>query len=237
MLEQSILQNYLDILREELVPATGCTEPIAIAYCAATLRELLGALPERVDAAVSGNILKNVKSVVVPNTGGRKGIAPAIAVGLVAGDASRDAAGHLRRATEEPGLAESGRLPPAGGYFRLVQPLSLQLDIDLRGSCGGHTARVRITNHPQNIVCLERDGEVLLASFPLSDSAEEHRADKSLLPWRTSCALRPRCRSTALLGPCWSRRSAATPPLPRRASAAHGARRVGLHCYWSELRG
>ena len=90
MLEQSILQNYLDILREELVPATGCTEPIAIAYCAATLRELLGALPERVDAAVSGNILKNVKSVVVPNTGGRKGIGPAIAVGLVAGDAARD---------------------------------------------------------------------------------------------------------------------------------------------------
>lgn len=76
MLEQSILQNYLDILREELVPATGCTEPIAIAYCAATLRELLGALPERVDAAVSGNILKNVKSVVVPNTGGRKASAP-----------------------------------------------------------------------------------------------------------------------------------------------------------------
>ena len=80
MLEQSILQNYLDILREELVPATGCTEPIAIAYCAATLRELLGALPERVDAAVSGNILKNVKSVVVPNTGGRKGIAAAFSM-------------------------------------------------------------------------------------------------------------------------------------------------------------
>lgn len=62
MLEQSILQNYLDILREELVPATGCTEPIAIAYCAATLRELLGALPEQVDAAVSGNILKTSKA-------------------------------------------------------------------------------------------------------------------------------------------------------------------------------
>ena len=85
MLEQSILQNYLDILREELVPATGCTEPIAIAYCAATLRELLGALPERVDAAVSGNILKNVKSVVVPNTGGRKGIRAAVAAAKAAG--------------------------------------------------------------------------------------------------------------------------------------------------------
>ena len=104
MLEQSILQNYLDILREELVPATGCTEPIAIAYCAATLRELLGALPERVDAAVSGNILKNVKSVVVPNTGGRKGIAPAIAVGLVAGDAARDL--QVISAVTEKQLAE-----------------------------------------------------------------------------------------------------------------------------------
>lgn len=104
MLEQSILQNYLDILREELVPATGCTEPIAIAYCAATLRELLGALPEQVDAAVSGNILKNVKSVVVPNTGGRKGIAPAIAVGLVAGDAARDL--QVISAVTEEQLAE-----------------------------------------------------------------------------------------------------------------------------------
>ena len=104
MLEQSILQNYLDILREELVPATGCTEPIAIAYCAATLRELLGALPERVDAAVSGNILKNVKSVVVPNTGGRKGIGPAIAVGLVAGDAARDL--QVISAVTEEQLAE-----------------------------------------------------------------------------------------------------------------------------------
>ena len=104
MLEQSILQNYLDILREELVPATGCTEPIAIAYCAATLRELLGALPERVDAAVSGNILKNVKSVVVPNTGGRKGIGPAIAVGLVAGDAARDL--QVISAVTEKQLAE-----------------------------------------------------------------------------------------------------------------------------------
>ena len=159
MLEQSILQNYLDILREELVPATGCTEPIAIAYCAATLRELLGALPERVDAAVSGNILKNVKSVVVPNTGGRKGIGPAIAVGLVAGDAARDL--QVISAVTEKQLAE------LDAYLQRVEITvscshsPCQLDIDLRGSCGSHTARVRITNHHTNIVCLERDGEVL----------------------------------------------------------------------------
>ena len=124
MLEQSILQNYLDILREELVPAPGCTEPIAIAYCAATLRELLGALPERVDAAVSGNILKNVKSVVVPNTGGRKGIGPAIAVGLVAGDAARDLQ-VISAVTEKQPAELDALLPSSGGDHRLLQPFSL----------------------------------------------------------------------------------------------------------------
>lgn len=178
MLEQSILQNYLDILREELVPATGCTEPIAIAYCAATLRELLGALPERVDAAVSGNILKTSKASFVPNTGGRKGIGPAIAVGLVAGDAARDL--QVISAVTEKQLAE------LDAYLQRVEIAvscshsPCQLDIDLRGSCGSHTARVRITNHHTNIVCLERDGEVL-RELPVVDSAEEHRADKSLL--------------------------------------------------------
>ena len=173
MLEQSILQNYLDILREELVPATGCTEPIAIAYCAATLRELLGALPERVDAAVSGNILKNVKSVVVPNTGGRKGIGPAIAVGLVAGDAARDL--QVISAVTEKQLAE------LDAYLQRVEITvscshsPCQLDIDLRGSCGSHTARVRITNHHTNIVCLERDGEVL-RELPVVDSAKAYAA-------------------------------------------------------------
>ena len=82
MLDAGIAQSYIDILHEELVLATGCTEPIAIAYCAATLQRLLGCKAERVEAVLSGNILKNVKSVVVPNTGGRKGIRPAIAAGM-----------------------------------------------------------------------------------------------------------------------------------------------------------
>ena len=67
-------QAYVDILHEELVPAMGCTEPIAIAYAAALARDTLGATPDEVTLAVSGNIVKNVKSVVVPNTGGRKGM-------------------------------------------------------------------------------------------------------------------------------------------------------------------
>ena len=81
---------YLEILRRELVPAMGCTEPVALAYCAAKARELLGALPERVEVEASGNIIKNVKSVIVPNTNGRKGIEAAAAIGILAGDASRE---------------------------------------------------------------------------------------------------------------------------------------------------
>ncbi len=86
MLTDEIKHAYTSILREELVPATGCTEPIALAYAAARLRVLLGGAPEQIRAEVSGNIIKNVKSVVVPNTGGLKGIRAAIAAGVTAGD-------------------------------------------------------------------------------------------------------------------------------------------------------
>lgn len=75
-------QCYVDILKEELVPAMGCTEPIALAYAAAKARTILGALPDRVVLQVSGSIIKNVKSVIVPNTGHLKGISAAAAAAL-----------------------------------------------------------------------------------------------------------------------------------------------------------
>ena len=82
-------QAYVQILKEELVPAMGCTEPIAIAYAAAKAREVLGALPERVEIGVSDNIIKNVKSVVVPNTNGMRGIEAAAVAGIVGGNAEK----------------------------------------------------------------------------------------------------------------------------------------------------
>ena len=84
-----LTEAYISILKEELLMATGCTEPIAIAYCAAKMRDILGGEPERIEAEVSGNILKNVKSVIVPNTGGLKGINAAIAAGIIAGRAEK----------------------------------------------------------------------------------------------------------------------------------------------------
>ena len=81
--------RYVAILEEELVAAMGCTEPIAIALAAARARELLGAEPARVEVEASGSIIKNAKSVVVPHTGGLKGIEAAAAAGIVAGRAER----------------------------------------------------------------------------------------------------------------------------------------------------
>ena len=81
--------SFIEILKEELVPAMGCTEPIAIAYCAAVVRDYLGIIPEKVDIYVSGNILKNVKSVTVPNTNGMHGINVAAAIGIIGGKSEK----------------------------------------------------------------------------------------------------------------------------------------------------
>jgi len=85
-----LYQQYINILHEELRPAMGCTEPIAMAYAAAKARQVLGSIPHKIRLFVSGNIIKNVKSVVVPNTGGRKGLRTAVAAGLCFGKAEKE---------------------------------------------------------------------------------------------------------------------------------------------------
>ncbi|MBB5337485.1 serine dehydratase subunit alpha family protein [Pectinatus brassicae] len=86
-MQKAQYDNYIKILREDLLTAMGCTEPIAIAYAAAKAREVLGIMPEKMTARCSGNIIKNVKGVVVPNSGGQKGVAAAAVLGVVAGNA------------------------------------------------------------------------------------------------------------------------------------------------------
>ena len=86
----SLYQQYIEILKEELRPAMGCTEPIALAYAAAKARQTLGCIPDKIRLFVSGNIIKNVKRVVVPNTGGLHGLAAAVSAGIVAGNADRE---------------------------------------------------------------------------------------------------------------------------------------------------
>ncbi|WP_294511723.1 L-serine ammonia-lyase, iron-sulfur-dependent, subunit alpha [uncultured Intestinimonas sp.] len=150
---------YLRILAEELVPAMGCTEPISISFCAAKARELLGALPEAITVAASGNIIKNVKSVVVPNTGGRKGIETAAAVGVVAGDPSRELE-VIASVTPEQREA-LGRYLETVPIQVLPADTDLVLDVTVTVCSGGHSASVRVANQHTNIVSMVKDGETL----------------------------------------------------------------------------
>lgn len=178
MIDKRIQDAYIAILQEELQLATGCTEPIAIAYCAARLKDILGTAPEKVVAEVSGNIIKNVKSVVVPNTGGLKGISAAIAAGIVAGDASK--------ILQVISFVEPDKHAKIKEYVENV-PIEVccaettrMLDIRLIGEAGEHKAIVHIANNHSNIVYEEIDGKVL-KEVPLVDSAEDNLQDKSVL--------------------------------------------------------
>ncbi|MDO4391438.1 MAG: L-serine ammonia-lyase, iron-sulfur-dependent, subunit alpha [Clostridia bacterium] len=173
-----LTEAYISILKEELLMATGCTEPIAIAYCAAKMRDILGGEPERIEAEVSGNILKNVKSVIVPNTGGLKGINAAIAAGIIAGRAEK-VLQVISYVTQE----EHSRIRK----YMEVTPLAVScsdngrmLDIRLTGYRGGDSAMVHIANNHSNIIREERNGAVLM-ELPPSDSAEDNLQDKSVL--------------------------------------------------------
>ena len=174
-----IMDAYVAILEEELVLATGCTEPIAIAYAAAKLRETLGCAPERVKAEVSGNILKNVKSVVVPGTGGMKGIAAAIAAGIVAGDPAAE--------LQVIGSVDNSDLAAIRAYkdatpveVSCMEDTPCMLDIRLTGFAGSDSAVVRIANNHTNVVHVEKNG-VVSVDQPIVASAEDHLQDKSVL--------------------------------------------------------
>ena len=153
-------RNYVEILRRELVPAMGCTEPIAIAYCAAKARAVLGCLPDKVTIAASGNIIKNVKSVIVPNTGGRKGIEAAAAIGIVAGDeeAGLEVIAHAKD-EDKAKLADYMKQTELRVEFAESDHV---LDIIVTASKGADTVEVQVVNEHTNIVKITRNGQVLL---------------------------------------------------------------------------
>lgn len=171
-------QAYLQILREELVPAMGCTEPIALAYGAAVARRKLGCLPDTVSVQVSGNLVKNVKSVIVPNTGGLKGIPAAVTAGLVAGDPDR-VLEVISVVTEEQKAEMAGFLQSHPIQVRLADtPLTFDYTVTLTG--GGHTVTLRIVNYHTNIVLLEKDG-VREIDLPVEGEQETALTDRSVL--------------------------------------------------------
>ncbi len=176
-------KSYIDVLKSELVPAAGCTEPIAIAFAAARARRFLGFIPDRVEIVVSGNIIKNVKSVIVPNTGGMKGIAAAAAAGIAAGDDER--------------ILEVIALVDDAGRERIkafldscpitIQPADndLVFDIDIREYHEEDCVHIRIIDYHTNIILIEKNGDVLFApdntSFEKSESLVTEKDAMSIM--------------------------------------------------------
>ena len=177
-MDATTYQDYVNILHEELVPAMGCTEPIAIAYAAAVARPTLGRPAQRMEVEASGNIIKNVKSVFVPNTGGLRGIPAAAAAGMAAGDP----------ALELEVLSSIGEGEQAAIRQYLADtPIAVKLadspfifDIAIRAWAGEDSALVRIVNYHTNIVRVERNGQVL-KEVEAQAAAEEGLTDKSVL--------------------------------------------------------
>ena len=169
--------QYLQILREELLPAMGCTEPIAMAYAAAKARQTLGEMPDRIDIVISGNIIKNVKSVVVPNTGGLKGITAAIAAGTVVGDADRQ--------LEVLSSVKPEEIPKIAEFMKSCEMTVMKsdsgklLDIDLHMYKGTDNVRLRICDNHTNIVLIEKNGKTLFKKD--SSGGKSNETDRSIL--------------------------------------------------------
>ena len=160
MITRQKYQDYINVLKAELIPAMGCTEPIAIAYAGAIAREHLGCLPERVEIEVSGNIIKNVKSVIVPNTGGLRGIEVAAAAGIVAGDAAKELKVISEVSTEAVAVIHK---------FLESTPITVNFsdskkifDIMITVYGNGHSAYVRICEFHTNIVEIREDDKYVL---------------------------------------------------------------------------
>ena len=177
-MDAAAYRDYVNILKEELVPAMGCTEPIAIAYAAAVARRTLGRPARRVEVEASGNIIKNVKSVFVPNTGGLRGIPAAAAAGMAAGNPDLEL-----EVLSQIGEAEQAAIR----QYLEDTPITVKLaaspfifDITIRAWAEEESALVRIVNYHTNIVRIEKNGQVL-KEVEAQAAAEEGLTDKAVL--------------------------------------------------------
>lgn len=167
-----------EILKEELVPAMGCTEPIAIAYASSIARSLISSLPTSVTVYASPNIIKNVKSVVVPHTGGERGIEAAASIGIVAGREelelevlSKVGKEDIKRSKELRRDAKFTILPSESGYI-------FHIRVELKND--SESSSVEIAGNHTNIIVKERNGEVIYKK-EYKDSVESKKTDRSIL--------------------------------------------------------
>ena len=167
---------YIEILKQELIPAMGCTEPIAVAYCSALARRTLQQIPDKVEIFVSGNIVKNVKSVIVPNTGGMKGIKAAAAAGIVAGDPDKELeviSGVSERQKEQIREYLDITDMSVSSFDGKREATGELLDILVEVWKDGHCAKARLAGHHTHVVLLQREEEVLYQEEPSKAEPEE----------------------------------------------------------------
>lgn len=177
-MDPKIYAAYVDILQEELVPAMGCTEPISVAYAGALARKTLGTLPERVELCVSGNIIKNVKSVIVPHTGGRKGLKVAVCAGICCGVADREL--EVLAQVSEVQLQELDTYMDQVTLTIAESDANCPFDIQVTVYGGAESAYVRIIGHHTNVVSLKKNHQVLQET-PFSDDVIQVPENRKLL--------------------------------------------------------
>ena len=177
-MDEKIYRSYVAILKHELVPALGCTEPIAIAFAAARAREVLGRFPEKIVAQLSGNIIKNVKSVIVPNSGGQRGMEAAAILGALGGDANLQFE-VLQSVTPED-IERTKQLVDTGlCEIKLAEGKdNLYIHIDM--TAGSDSAAVTVEYEHTNVTRLEKNGQVLFEA-PAGTRSSDADVDKSLL--------------------------------------------------------
>ena len=177
-MNETVYAAYLDILREELVEAMGCTEPIAVAYAGALARQTLGRMPERVELTVSGNIIKNVKSVIVPHTGGRKGLRTAVAAGICFGEAEKEL--QVLSDADDAQLAGMDAWLDGADITIRESEANCPFDLHVLVGAGEDSAYVHIISHHTNVVTIRRNGETLLEK-PFTDEAVQVPENRKLL--------------------------------------------------------
>ena len=170
--------RYVQILKEELLPAMGCTEPIAVAFAAAKAREILGTLPERTVVEASGNLIKNVKSVTVPNTDGMKGIEAAVAAGMIAGRAEKRLE-VISKVSASEKRAIAAYVKEKDIKVRIAQS-DLVFDLAVTVFSGPDTAKIRIVDEHTNIVLIEKNGEKIFEKRPAGEYMKEE-TEKDIL--------------------------------------------------------
>jgi len=182
--------NYVKILRSELIPAMGCTEPIAIAYAAAKARQVLGVMPERMVARCSGNIIKNVKGVNVPNAGGQKGVQVAAILGALAGDPDLEL--QVISQVPDEAVEEVRKLNKERICTCELEEGVENLFIRIEAYAGEESAVVEIKTKHNHISRMEKNGEVLLVADDIvtADAGDKSQLNlKDIIEFAETCDL------------------------------------------------